>query len=58
MRTSGERGTERWIVAIPILALIVVSAMSTGRIDSLLVLIGDFVRSLSTAVVDFARTLS
>ncbi len=57
MRTSGGRGTDGWIVAIPIVALIVASTMSAGGIDSMLIMVDDVVRTIITSVVDFVRAL-
>jgi hypothetical protein len=45
------------MVAIPILGLIVASTMSAGGIDSMLMMVGDLVRTLCTSVVDFIRGL-
>ena len=57
MRTSGGRGADGWIVAIPILALIVASTMSAGGIDGMLMMVDDLIRTTFTAVVDFVRAL-
>ena len=57
MRTSGGRGADSWIVAIPIVALIVASTMSAGGIDGMLMMVDDLIRTTFTAVVDFVRAL-
>ena len=57
MRTSGGRGTEVWMVAIPIFALIVASTMSAGGVDSMFSMVNDVVRTIFTSVVDFVRAL-
>ena len=53
MRTSGGRGADGWIMAIPILALIVASTMSAGGIDGMLIMLEGVVRTTITSVVDF-----
>ena len=53
MRTSGGRGAEGWIMAIPILALIVAASMSHGGADGMLLMLESTVRTTVTAVVDF-----
>ena len=52
MRTSGGRGVEGWIVAVPLIVLLVVSTMSSGGLDSMLSLLEDTVRSTVTSLVD------
>ena len=57
MRTSGGRGADGWIMAIPIFALIVASTMSAGGIDGMLIVLEGIVRTTITSVVDFVRAL-
>ena len=57
MRTSGGRGADGWMVAIPIVALIVASTMSAGGVDGMLIMVDGLVRTTFTAVVDFVRAL-
>jgi hypothetical protein len=57
MRTSGGRGADGWMVAIPILALLVASTMSAGGIDAMLIMLEGILRTTITSVVDFVRTL-
>lgn len=57
MRTSGGRGAEGWIMAIPILALIVASTMSAGGVDGMLIMLEGTVRTTITSLVDFVRGL-
>ena len=57
MRTSGGRGADGWMVAIPIVALIVASTMSAGGIDAMLIMLDGVVRTTITSVVDFVRAL-
>jgi hypothetical protein len=57
MRTSGGRGTEGWIMGIPIFALIVVSTMSAGGVDGMLTMLDGVVRTTITSVVDVVMAL-
>ena len=53
MRTSGGAGAEGWIMAIPILALIVAASMSAGGYDAMLIGLEGAIRQTVTAVIDF-----
>jgi hypothetical protein len=55
MRTSGGRGFEGWIVAIPLIALVVAASLSNGGVDGLLYGVNSTVREVQAAVVDFVR---
>ena len=57
MRTSGARGAEGWIMAIPIFALIVASTMSAGGVDGMLIMLEGVVRTTISSVVDFVSAL-
>ena len=57
MRTSGGRGNEGWIVAIPIVGLIVAAMMSTGGTDGMLIVLEAVVRTAMTSVGDLVRAL-
>ena len=57
MRTSGGRGAEGWIVAIPILALIVASSMSLGGPDAMLRMLDDTIRTTIGSIADLIRGL-
>lgn len=57
MRTSGGRGAEGWIMAIPILALIVASSMSLGGADGMILMLESTVRTTVTSVVEFIARL-
>ena len=57
MRTSGGRGAEGWIMAIPMLALIVAGSMASGGVDSVLILLEGVIRQTLTSVVDFIKSL-
>jgi hypothetical protein len=55
MRTSGGRGFEGWIIAIPLIALVVTASLANGGVDGLLYGIDSAARELLAAVVDFVR---
>ena len=55
MRTSGGRGFEGWIMAIPLIALVVAASLANGGVDGLLYGIDSTVRQVLAAVVDFVR---
>jgi hypothetical protein len=57
MRTSGGRGAEGWIIAIPVLALIIASTMSAGGLDAMLIMLEGVVRTTITSVVDVVTGL-
>lgn len=56
MRTSGGKGAEGWIMAIPIIALIVAGSMSNGGIDRVLIALEGSIREALTSVVNFIRS--
>ncbi len=56
MRTSGGRGAEGWIMAIPMFALIVAGSMATGGIDAVLVTLEGTIREALTSIVNFVRS--
>ena len=55
MRTSGGRGSEGWIVAIPILALIAAAALSAGGPDAMVDMLNDTIRTVVDAIVELVR---
>jgi hypothetical protein len=57
MRTSGGRGAEGWIMAIPILAFIVAITMSGGGTHEMLRTIERAVRETITTAADFVARL-
>ena len=57
MRTSGGRGAEGWITAIPILALMVAASMSLGGPDAMLRMLDDTIRTTIASVADLVRGL-
>ena len=44
MRTSGGRGADAWMLAIPVLALLVAGSMSAGGLDAVLLTLEGAVR--------------
>ena len=57
MRTSGGRGAEGWIMAIPIVALIFAATVSNGGVNGMLLMIETTVRQTVTGVLDFLGQL-
>jgi hypothetical protein len=57
MRTSGGRGAEGWMIAIPILALVIASSMSAGGSEAMLMTLDSAIRHSFTAALDFVRGL-
>jgi hypothetical protein len=55
MRTSGGRGYEGWILAIPVIALLIVASLRTGGVEGLLYDLNSAFRDLGAAVADFVR---
>jgi uncharacterized membrane protein YraQ (UPF0718 family) len=53
MRTSGARGAEGWILAIPLAAMFVAATMSNGGAHAMLLLLESTVRETLGAVVSF-----
>ena len=56
MRTSGGGGAEGWIMAIPMLALIVAGSMATGGVDAVLISVEGTIREALTTIVNFVRS--
>ena len=52
MRTSGEGGSEGWIMAIPIAALIIAASAAAGGPEAMLTSLEGAVRSLARSAVD------
>ena len=52
MRTSGEGGSEGWIMAIPIAALIIAASAAAGGPEALFMSLEGTVRSLVRSAVD------
>lgn len=57
MRSSGGRGADAWMIAIPLLAVLVVGAMAGGGPDAALLTLERTVRQVITAGWEFARSL-
>jgi hypothetical protein len=57
MRTSGGRGAEGWILAIPVVALIVVAALTEGGVDGMFVTLDRLIRTTIASVVDVSTDL-
>ena len=53
MRTSGARGAEGWILAIPLAAMFVAATMSNGGAHAMLLFLESTVRETLGAVVSF-----
>lgn len=57
MRTSGGRGADAWMLAVPVLALVVAGTMSEGGVDALLLTLESAIRHTFTAGVAFVTKL-
>ena len=57
MRTSGAGGSEGWIMAIPIAALIVAASAAAGGPEALLMSLESTVRSLVQSAVDLVSSV-
>ena len=57
MRTSGAGGSEGWIMAIPVAALIVAASFSAGGPDALFMALEGTVRHLVGSAADLLRML-
>ena len=57
MRTSGGRGADVWMIAIPLLALLVAASMSEGGLDAALLRLEGAIRHTFEAGLDLVRTL-
>ena len=57
MRISGGRGTDAWMLLIPVLALAVAGTMSVGGLDGVLLTIEHVVRNTVTASLEFIKGL-
>ena len=57
MRTSGEGGSEGWIMAIPIAALIIAASAAAGGPEALLMSLEGTVRSLVGSAVDLMSSV-
>jgi hypothetical protein len=57
MRTSGGRGAEGWIIAIPVAAMLVAATMTNGGAHGMVVMLETTVRETITAVAGFLVAL-
>ena len=57
MRTSGEGGSEGWIMAIPIAALIIAASAAAGGPEALLTSLEGTVRSLVGSAVNLMSSV-
>lgn len=57
MRTSGGRGADAWMLAIPVLALVVAGSMSTGGLDAVLLTLESTIRHTVNAGLAFVTKL-
>lgn len=57
MRTSGGRGAEGWIMAIPIVALIIAASASNGGANGMLLMLENTFRRTVTGVLEFVAQL-
>ncbi len=53
MRTSGGRGNEGWIMAIPLIALLVAASFANGGVDGLLYGLDGALRQIVASAVGF-----
>jgi len=58
MRTSGGRGYEGWIVAIPAIALLAAASLWRGGLQGLLYSLNGVIRQVWAVTVDFFRHAS
>lgn len=57
MRTSGGRGADAWMLAIPVLALVVAGSMSAGGLDAVLLTLESTIRHTFNAGLAFVTKL-
>ena len=57
MRTSGGRGADAWMLAIPLIALLVAGSMSAGGFDAMLLHLESAIRHTLNAGVNFVTQL-
>ena len=57
MRTSGGRGSESWIIIIPLAAMFVAATWSNGGPDGMILLLEGTIRQTVTQVVSFVTRL-
>jgi hypothetical protein len=57
MRTSGSARSDHWIMAIPLLALLVFMSSANGGVDGVLLSLDTMLRGLFRAVADLISSL-
>lgn len=57
MRTSGGRGADAWMLAIPVVALVVAGTMSGGGLEGTLLTVESVIRHTVMAGVEFVARL-
>ena len=57
MRTSGGRGFEGWIMAVPLVALLVAASLTSGGVDGLLSGLDGALRQIWSATTDLVRSV-
>jgi len=57
MRSSGGRGADAWMLAIPVIALLVAGSMSAGGFDAMLLQLENAIRHTFSAGLNFVSKL-
>jgi hypothetical protein len=57
MRTSGGRGADAWMFAIPLIALLIAGSMSAGGFDAMLLQLESAIRHTLSAGVNLVTQL-
>ena len=57
MRTSGGRGADAWLLAIPVVALLVAGSMAEGGFASVLLTLNNAIRDVAMASLELVRKL-
>ena len=57
MRTSGGRGADAWMLAIPVFALLVAGSMSAGGLDAMLLQLESAIRHTLSAGLNLVTKL-
>lgn len=57
MRTSGSARSDLWMMAIPLLALLVFTSFANGGLDSMLSSLDSILRGAFRSVADFISSL-
>ena len=57
MRSSGGRGADAWMLAIPVIALLVAGSMSAGGFDAMLLQLEYAIRYTFSAGLNFVAKL-